>query len=76
MPFYVFYFIGSVKIICTSRALPILFSDVPAHYFKVHYSSYFLFGCLFYIPRILLSLSYMVYCGACKVHMQEVRYSQ
>jgi hypothetical protein len=36
--YFLFYFIGSDKIICTIRALPILFSDVHSHYFKDHYS--------------------------------------
>jgi hypothetical protein len=31
-------FIGSDKIICSSKALPILFSDVQGHYFEDHHS--------------------------------------
>jgi len=43
------YFIVSDKMIRTSRALHILFSDVQGHYFKDHHS-YFLFCCLCHIP--------------------------
>jgi len=32
--------------------------------------TYFLFGCLCYIPRILLGLTYTVDWGDCKVHVQ------
>jgi len=53
----------------SSWAVHVLFSDVRGHYFKDHHS-YFLFGCLCYIPRILLGLSCTVYWGPCKVHMQ------
>jgi len=47
MTYHLFYFIGSYKIICTSGALPILFSDVQGHYFKDHHS-YLLFGYAIY----------------------------
>jgi hypothetical protein len=42
MTFYLFYFIGSDKIICTNRALPILCTDVQGHCFKDHHSYLFL----------------------------------
>jgi hypothetical protein len=32
--------------------------------------TYFLFGCLCYIRSVLLGVSYAVYWGACKIHMQ------